>query len=261
MGLFCPFWPNLSVRTLGFYPWSVQTRSYSVWRHGTTTTSDWIGLSRIDAGLERFPFMSRFLVPTRTVTLLTSPSSLLLTAVTMASGHSIRGVLRSDTNTTSAMARFRWGVSQFCLAVRLRTCCFFQRLQNCSMRYFIWHHLLRANMSSLTNVPGGGMGWDVFKVQTLEFKHYSSWWSIRLDGYDIFIFSVVGWSWAVFFRGHWLESCLGGLGLSHHLVLCILISHQGLWFRCGVGFRIEGTNPLCMTGSTCIVDGLCIGGE
>ncbi len=141
--------------------------NYLVWCEGITqainshsssrsTTNFWIGLSMI-AGLEAWSrLLASFRSPTCTFTRLTNPLLSLTVSTTLPNCHWLLGSISSLMITTSFTLRFRRGVCHFWRVEIWRRYSFFQRLQNCSTKYWTLCHRFVAYMSSLTNFPGGG---------------------------------------------------------------------------------------------------------
>lgn len=130
----------------------------------SSRTSFCTGRSTTDGLFRRLPSFPRFLSPKRIFTLLTNPSLSTTVSITSAKRHSFLGRSSTFSKTISPACMFLLGVSQHCLVAMLDTYSLRQRPQNCSAKYWTWRHLLRAYMSSLTNLPGGGRAWVVFKV-------------------------------------------------------------------------------------------------
>ncbi len=121
-----------------------------------STTNFWIGLSMI-AGLEAWSrLLASFRSPTCTFTRLTNPLLSLTVSTTLPNCHWLLGSISSLMITTSFTLRFRRGVCHFWRVEIWRRYSFFQRLQNCSTKYWTLCHRFVAYMSSLTNFPGGG---------------------------------------------------------------------------------------------------------
>ena len=99
-----------------------------------SSTSLWIGLSKVDKGRLLFPFDARFRLPTSSFTFLTSPSSSGSASTTRHTLHWFLGTSSCLTIATSFTWRFFLGLVHFCRSCKERRNSFFHRIQNSFVR-------------------------------------------------------------------------------------------------------------------------------
>lgn len=118
------------------------------------STNFWIGLSITEGLEEGFCFLWNLCSPTCTLTQRIKPSLSWTASTTCPNCQWFLGRLSSLMMTMTL--RLRRGKCHFCLVDMLSKYSFFQRPQNCSIRYWTLLHLFVAYTSSFTNTPGGG---------------------------------------------------------------------------------------------------------
>ena len=133
----------------------------------TSSTNLLIGRSRNLGSSILLPCLFNHLVAILIFACRTRSSSLTLVSSTLPNDHWFRGRLSSRIITTSPSVMFTFLSFHFDRGWRLCRYSFFQRLQNSLARCCTLRHLRRTYLSSLSNVPGGGMTTLLFPVKII----------------------------------------------------------------------------------------------